>query len=162
MVVMLLRHFVVPRALCFVFYKDEVLLMKASEKKDWTGTYNPLGGHIEKGENVIDSAEREIREESGLTVTDTKLRVIIHVTDFFGKDVMMFVTESYTDTKDVKSCDEGELEWVKINELSNIKIFEDIKPILKHVLGMNKENIFVGTSKFDGKDKLLALDIKLN
>jgi len=156
------RHSVIPRTLCFVFHKNEILLIKASEKKEWAGKYNALGGHIEKGESVINSANREINEESGLEVTDTKLRGILHVSDFFGKNVMMFVTSSTTDTKAVTSNDEGELEWIKISELNKLTMFEDIKPILKHLLKMQPEELFMGTSKFDGKDELLSLDIKIS
>ena len=82
------RHSVIPRTLCLVFYGDEILMIKGSEKKDWSGIYNALGGHIEKGESVIESAEREIREESGLTVFETKLKGIVHASNFFGKDVL--------------------------------------------------------------------------
>lgn len=78
------RHTVVPRTMCFVFYQDEVLLIKASAKKDWQGIYDPLGGHIEKGESIISSVKREIKEESGLDVFNTKLRGIVHVEGFFG------------------------------------------------------------------------------
>lgn len=155
------RYQVIPRTLCFIFNKDEILLIKGSSKKPWAGVHNALGGHIEKGESVIESADREIKEESGLTVTDTKLRGIVHATNFFGKDVMMFVTVSTTATKKVVANDEGELKWVKVADLDSIKIFEDIKPMIKHVLEMKPEELFVATSDFDGKDKILAFDVKI-
>lgn len=156
------RHTVVPRTLCFVFFGDEVLLLKASNNKEWEGVYNPVGGHIEKGEGVIECANREIQEETGLTVKNTKLKGIVHVTNFYGKNVMMFVTSSNAPSKSVVSSDEGQLEWVNLNKLESLKMFEDVKPILKHVLEMPEGQIFVGTSEYDGKDKLLSLDIKLN
>ena len=156
------RHSVIPRTLCLVFYGDEILMIKGSEKKDWSGIYNALGGHIEKGESVIESAEREIREESGLTVFETKLKGIVHASNFFGKNVMMFVTSSKANTKEVMSSDEGELIWIKETEIDRLRMFEDMKPILERVIGMKPGEIFVGTSEFDGKDKLLALDIKVS
>lgn len=156
------RHQVIPRTMCFVFYGDEVLLLKAGEKKEWTGTYDPLGGHIEKGESIIASAEREIKEESGLTVSGAKLRGIVHVSGFFGKEIMMFVTASKAPSKKVVANHEGELEWVSIDKLNRVKVFEDVKPILRQVLQLKSEELFVGVSRFDGKDKLLALDIKVN
>lgn len=42
--------------------KHEVLLCKRN------GVYNFIGGHIEKGEGVLECAQREIREETGITV----------------------------------------------------------------------------------------------
>lgn len=42
--------------------KDEVLLCKRN------GVFNFIGGHIEKGEGPLDCAQREVREETGITV----------------------------------------------------------------------------------------------
>ncbi len=136
--------------------------MKASTKKAWEGYYNPLGGHVEKGESVIESAEREIMEEASLEVNNTVLRGILHSTGFFGADVMLFITSSKADSKSVKSNDEGELIWVKIDEIENFKLLEDVKPIVKHVLEMDRDKIFVGISEYDGHDKLISLDININ
>jgi 8-oxo-dGTP diphosphatase len=156
------RYQVIPRTLCLIFHENEILLIKASSKKEWEGTYNALGGHIEKGESVIESANREIKEESGLDVTDTKLRGIVHAVNFFEKNVMMFVTSSTAKSTEVVNNDEGELTWIKVEEIDNIRIFEDMKPIIQHALNMKPEEIFVGTSEFDGKDKLLSFDIKIS
>lgn len=156
------RHVVVPRTMCFVFNGKKVLLLKAKPGEERDGFYDPLGGHIEKGESVIDCANREIQEESGLVVKNTKLRGIVHVNGFYGKQIMMFVTASRTKRTKVQQSDEGELKWVKFSELNKIKAFEDLKPILKHVIRMKPGEIFVGTSEFDGKDKLVALDIKIS
>lgn len=156
------KHIVIPRTMCFVFNGNDVLLLKANATKEWDGTYDPLGGHIEKGESVIDNANREIEEESTLKVTDTKLRGIVHVSGFFGKEIMLFVTSSTTKQREVVANHEGELEWVSTKNLDRIKAFEDLKPILKHVLEMKSGEIFVGTSQWDGKDKLQALDLSVN
>ncbi|EKE00128.1 MAG: hypothetical protein ACD_22C00089G0010 [uncultured bacterium] len=157
------RYSIIPRTLCFIFHKDEVLLIKGSEEKEWTGIYNALGGHIEKGEGIVDSANREIKEECGLEPKDTKLKGVIHACDFFEKNVMIFVTSSTSDTKQVV-CDhnEGTLEWKKISDLGSIKIFDDIKPILKQLVSMKKDGVFLALSQFDGKGKLLKFDIQTN
>jgi 8-oxo-dGTP diphosphatase len=150
------RHTVIPRTMCFVFYGDEVLIMKASEKKDWAGIYNPLGGHIEKGEDILQNAEREILEESGLTVHDTKLCGILHVTNFYGKNIMMFITTSKSDSKKVISSDEGTLEWIRVSEIDAINSHTDLKPILERVL--SSTGVFTGVSEFDDNNQLLKLD----
>ena len=41
------RHSAIPRSMCFIFYNDEILLLKAVLKKNWQGTYNIVGGHVE-------------------------------------------------------------------------------------------------------------------
>ncbi len=156
------RHSVIPRTLSFIFNGNKVLLMKGSAKKDWEGFYDPVGGHIEKGESVIEAAKREIEEETGLEVDNIKLRGVVHVTGFYGKDVMMFVTSSTTEKEDITNSDEGNLEWINLSDVDSLHVFEDLKPILKHVIEMKSNEMFFGSSVFDGKDKLLSLDIKLS
>lgn len=157
------RYKVIPRTLCFVFYKDEVLLIRGSEKKEWSGKYNAVGGHLEKEEGIIDSANREIEEESGLKPNDTKLKGIIHVCNFFEKDVMLFVTSSTSDTKNLQyDHNEGTPEWKKISDLEELNVFEDIKPILQQITMMKKDQIFTALSKFDGRGNLLEFNIRNN
>lgn len=156
------RHQVIPRTLCFVFFEDEILLMKAGSNKKWKDIYNPLGGHVEKGESVIDSAHREIKEECGLDVKNTKLKGIIHSFNFFGKDVMLFITTSSAESKKVVSNDEGTLHWVKKEQLDNLKTLEDMKPIMEKIFEVKPDEMFFGTTEYDGKDKLLSLDIKIS
>lgn len=106
------RHQVIPRTMCLVTHKDKILLIKASEDKPWVGIYNPVGGHIEASEDILESAKREIWEETTLMVGSVRLAGIVHVTGFFGKNIMMFVTHCeapHMHTPD--SHREGELEW---------------------------------------------------
>lgn len=156
------RHIVVPRVLCFVFYKDSVLLLEPRTEKDWHGHYEPPGGHIEKGESVIKCANKEIYEETGLKVKATKLVGVVHVSGFFGKEVMLFITRSQALSNKVKASHEGIPVWFKLDELKNIKMLEDTKPMLDKILKLKKGEVFVGTSEFDGKEKLLSFDIQIN
>ena len=62
------RYMLIPRTAIFVRRGDEYLLIKgAPTKRLWAGKYNGLGGHVERGEDVLTSAGREPREETGLT-----------------------------------------------------------------------------------------------
>ena len=48
-------------------------------KDPYKGLYNMVGGKIEKGENGLDAAYRELYEETGITREDIKL---VHLMDF--------------------------------------------------------------------------------
>lgn len=153
------RHAVVPRTMSFIFNKDKVLLYKASNKKEWEGKYDTVGGHIEKGENILDAANREIQEETGLVLKNTKLKGIVHVSGFYGKEIMLFVTTSSTPNEKVISSDEGKLEWIELKKIDEIDTFEDLKPIIKKVLSLQNNEMFIGTSKWDGKDGLESISL---
>src|SRR5215510_10073122 len=62
------RYTVIPRTAIFLRRGDEYLLLKgAPTKRLWANKYNGLGGHVERGEDVLTSAQRELLEETGLT-----------------------------------------------------------------------------------------------
>ena len=61
------RYMLIPRTAIFIRRGDEYLLIKgAPTKRLWAGKYNCLGGHVERGENILFSAQRELLEETGL------------------------------------------------------------------------------------------------
>jgi nucleoside triphosphatase len=53
---------------------DEIFLMKSPK---WNGQYLVPGGHVEKGENIEDCVKREIKEETGLEVSDIEFVTIL-------------------------------------------------------------------------------------
>ena len=64
------RWLTVGRTLCFVVNQGAVLLLKRGpHKRIFPNRYNGVGGHIERDEDVVASAQREILEETGLHVT---------------------------------------------------------------------------------------------
>ena len=99
---------------------NQVLVQK--RVKSWPGLAFP-GGHIEDGEGIVDSVIREVREETGLTVSDLRLVGIKH---FYGGDnadrymVFMFAAGSYSGT--LRSSDEGEVLWVDKDKLPSMEL----------------------------------------
>ena len=60
--------------------KDEVLLCKRN------GVYNFIGGHIENGEGPVECAQREVREETGITVRLGNFRAPFYKLECFEKN----------------------------------------------------------------------------
>ena len=155
------RHQVIPRTLCIIKNENKVLLIEYAERKgELYGYFNLLGGHIESDESIIENANKEIHEETGLRPEITKLKGIVHIDNFFGKNVMMFITLSETSVTDITESDEGKLHWVDIDKIDSLKTFEDIKIILDKIDEIKEDEVFTAKSRFhdDGSLDFFTFD----
>jgi hypothetical protein len=65
---------------------------------------------------------------------DTVLVGVIHVTNFFEKNVMVYVTKSSYDETNISDDEEGSFQRVKTNEITRLdKIFDDVKLVIDKV-----------------------------
>ena len=118
--------------LCYVIDKkqDTVLMIHRVKKANdyHQGKWNGLGGKFEFGESPEDCASREIREESGLIVKNLKLKGFITFPLFDDvEDWYVFLFTSDEFTGELIDSAEGNLEWIPIDELSKINLWDGDK-----------------------------------
>ena len=112
--------------LCYLERDGKYLMLHRTakavdENKDkWIG----VGGKFEEGESPEDCLLREVKEETGLTLTRWDYRAIVtFVSDEWGTEYMhLFTADRWTG--DVIPCDEGELEWVDKKDVSALPLWE--------------------------------------
>jgi 8-oxo-dGTP diphosphatase len=125
------RYSVIPRVLIFIFRKESVLLIKGSStKKLWPGMYNGLGGHLEMGEDLLGSARRELREESGLVCSSMALCGIVIVDTGRNPGVAIYVFRGDYEGGEINSSAEGNLEWIDLDQVPQYPVVEDLRTIL--------------------------------
>lgn len=114
--------------LCLLRCGDEILLQNRV-KADWHGYALP-GGHVEPGESFVDAAVRETREETGLTVAHPVLCGVKQFPIEGGRYVvLLFRADEFSG--ELKSSDEGAMEWVRREELKNIPAVDDLPELLR-------------------------------
>lgn len=158
------RYTALIRTLIFVFRDDTLLMMKYSgkgthqtkEKADRKDIYNPIGGHVEEGEDIVQNAVKEAREEAGITLLHPKIKGVINSSGFAGKNIVNFIIVGETNDEVLEATLEGELYWVPLREVSTLNVFADVRPILDKLQTLAPDQMLVGTSRFDGL-KLLEL-----
>ena len=130
------RYTVYARTLTFLLDGDEVLLIRRPPNaKIFPGLYNGVGGHIERGEDVLSAACREVREETGLDVPNLTLHCLLHVDE--GSDrpgVMVFIFVGHTQERDVTDTREGTLHWTPLARISKLNLLPDLPPLLTRIL----------------------------
>ncbi len=112
--------------LCYLQTEDSYLLMHRIVKKNdinhnkWIG----VGGHFEAGESPEECLLREVKEETGLTLTKYDFRgIVTFVSDDDPAEYMcLYTAEEWTG--DIKECDEGKLEWIKKSDFKNLEHWE--------------------------------------
>jgi len=129
------NYSVIPRNLIFITKDDCILLLKgAPTKRLWANKYNGIGGHIEPGETPLQSAHRELLEETGFTIEHLDLRAIIHITMPQPPGVMLFIFVGQTPTSMVLASSEGTPVWVPKSEYLHLELVEDLYTLLPIIL----------------------------
>ena len=130
------RYIVYARTLTFLFNAGDVLLIHRSAGAAlFPSTYNGVGGHIERGEDILSAARREVREETGLTVNDLSLHGLLHIDEGMDRPgVIVFVFAGHAPQRQVIDSSEGTLHWIPLERISQVDLLPDLPSLLAHVV----------------------------
>lgn len=135
--------------MCMVKNKDQVLVLDRNDPV-WPGLTFP-GGHVEAHESFHDSVVREVKEETGLTISHPQL---VGVKQFYDHNderylVFFYIAEQFSGT--VKESDESKLTWMSAKELKKQKLaynFDHDLPVFfeqtisEHMLDGKRDELF--------------------
>ncbi len=119
--------------LCYLEKDDSYLMLhRVSKKNDinhdkWIG----VGGHFEHAESPEDCLKREVQEETGLTLNSFEFRGIVTFVSDDSEAEYMHLFTSKDFYGEMRECDEGKLEWVKIDKIESLELWEGDKIFLR-------------------------------
>ena len=126
--------------LCYIEKDGKYLMLHRTVKKNdvnkdkWIG----VGGHFEVDESPEECLLREVKEETGYTLTSYQYRGIVTFVSGGGVTEYMSLFTADGFKGEPIPCDEGELEWVDIEEVWHLNIWEGDK-IFFRLLDEQKE-----------------------
>lgn len=152
------RYTLIPRVLVFLIRGDRMLLLKSSSsKRIWANLYNGIGGHIERGEDVLSAAQRELQEEASLIVTDLWLCGVVTVDTGQSPGIGIFILRGSCPEGEPVPSPEGTPEWVPISRIQDLPLVEDLYYLLPRVLAAKSgEPPFSAHSYYDQDDNFIT------
>ena len=119
--------------LCYIEKDNQYLMLLRNKKKQdlnegkWIG----VGGKFEDDETPEECLLREVREETGLTLTSYRYRAVItFISDEWGTEYMhLFTADGFEG--DLIDCDEGELRWIPKDEILDLSLWEGDRAFLQ-------------------------------
>jgi 8-oxo-dGTP diphosphatase len=126
--------------LVYIMHEDKVLMLHRNRKENdpnegkWIG----IGGHFEQDESPEDCMLREVREETGLSVSEYRYRAIVtFVSDRYETEYMhLFTVTAFSG--DLIECDEGTLDWIDFNKLFELPHWKGDEIFLKLIRDSNQ------------------------
>ncbi len=118
-------------SLCYIERGEQYLMLHRVKKQNdqnhdkWIG----IGGKFEPGESPEDCVLREVREETGLTLTRWRYcGIVTFVLADWTEYMHLFCADGFEGT--LRECDEGVLEWIDKSALRALPMWEGDKIFL--------------------------------
>jgi len=152
-------HNLVMCANIFIRRDDKFLVLKRSPNKTFApGVVHPVGGKIDPDEDPFTTAQREVLEETGLTLKNMRLEAVLNELlppPRHDYNWLIFHFTADYESGEVAATDEGELVWMTADEIKASELFVSVRPVIEHMLDPAVGTVFA-TFAYDGDNIDLA------
>lgn len=147
--------------LCYIEKDNKYLMLHRVKKENdlnkdkWVG----IGGKFEENETPDECLLREAYEETGLTLTDYRLRGIVTFLsdEYEGEYMYLYTATGFSGV--MKECNEGNLEWVSIDDVCDLPIWEGDRLFFEEL--KKDRGFFTMKLRYEG-NVLVESDIRLH
>lgn len=140
--------------MCMIIDEENKKVVVQDRIKSWKGIAFP-GGKLELGEAIIPSTVREIKEETGLDITDLQFCGIKNWYDYEKNErymVFLLKTSKYNGEL-FSDTPEGKVSWIELDKLKENKLASDFSEMVDVFLGKNIEFFYEDTKDVDESNR---------
>ena len=138
--------------LCYIENENQYLMLYRGKKQNdcnqgkWIG----VGGKFLPGESPEECLLREVKEETGLTLTSYRFRgLVTFISDIWEDEMMcLFTADGYCG--DLIDCEEGTLKWIDKDKVPQLNLWEGDKVFLELLL--TTEEFFSLKLRYEGEN----------
>lgn len=147
--------------LCYIENNEQYLMLHRTKKQNdinqgkWIG----VGGHVEIEESPEECLVREVKEETGLTLTSYRLRGLVSFINSECESELMCVFTADEYTGNLITCEEGDLQWIAKTQVPDLPTWEGDRVFLELLLS-DEQRFFSIKLQYEG-DRLVEKKINL-
>ena len=149
--------------LCYIEQDGKYLMLHRTKKKQdinkdkWIG----VGGHAEGTEDAERCLLREVKEETGLTLTSYKFRgLVTFISDKVEEPELMCLFTADGFTGEIIPCTEGDLQWVKKEDVPKLPTWEGDAIFLDLLINKDEQRFFTLRLVYEG-DTLVEKSVQV-
>ena len=141
--------------LCYIENDEQYLMLHRTKKKNdlnegkWIG----VGGKFERDESPEECLLREVREETGYTLTSWRYRGIVTFISGRAESEYMHLFTADGFSGEQTECNEGELKWIAKKDVPTLNVWPGDRIFLKLLL--ERQDFFSLKLVYDAEDRLL-------
>lgn len=106
--------------MCMVYNDDGEVVLQNRVDASWSGLSFP-GGHVEPNEVFLDAAIREVKEETGLSISQLELCGVKQFQTPNGERYVVFLYKTKVYSGQLISSSEGEVAWFSLKDIPRMK-----------------------------------------
>lgn len=149
--------------LCYIEQDGKYLMLHRTKKKQdinkdkWIG----VGGHAEGTEDAEMCLLREVKEETGLTLTSYRFRgLVTFISDQVAEPELMCLFTADDFTGELFTCTEGDLQWIDKKEVLKLPTWEGDAIFLDLLINRNEKHFFTLRLVYEG-EKLMEKSLQV-
>ncbi len=125
----------------YIRNNDRILMLhRVKELNDFNeGKWLGVGGHLEFGETPHEAALREIKEETGISLDKIIFQGIVTFVYPNQETDYIFVYRADSETTETIITPEGVLEWIPVDKIMELNLWEGDLLFLPYVLDQSDE-----------------------